>query len=321
MVFSQQRAFSPIVLKSIALLALTLQNTALVLVTKFSYRKAAEPYAVSTVVVCSECVKCISSVLLMLCTGENLASRRTLFETHSSALRIALPSILYVIQNNLLFEGVRLLNPTSYMVCSQVKILTSAFFAFVLLKTAVTRRQCFALFLLVFGMILVQCVGVTSNTITAYHSPLTGLAMVFAAACTSGFAGAYLEKIYKESGENNTHSIWFRNLQLACFSVPVAMCAMIWKDSQIVLLRGVFYGYDVFVVVIIILQAIGGLVVAVVMRYASNVMKCFAISLSICNCAFVTSYLFPDTSNAGLSAHQMLGIGLVIGSTFLYTMK
>ena len=50
--------------QALALFILTIQNTALVLVTKFSYRKSATPYVVSTVIASAELVKLALSYIL-----------------------------------------------------------------------------------------------------------------------------------------------------------------------------------------------------------------------------------------------------------------
>lgn len=311
-------------LKVCALVFLTLQNTALVLATKFSYRESATQYVVSSVITCSESLKLVLSCALVLSLEGKSAFAAALREMPTSAIRLSLPSILYVVQNNLLFEGVRLLSPTMYAACSQTKILTSAFFGIILLKTWLTRRQVFALFVLVVGMIFVQ-IGDTSFTADEHvrsSAPFYGFVVVLTASITSGFAGAYLEKIYKEFGieRDKQRSIWFRNTQLACFSVPFAALTMYWRDGNRISVSGTFVGYDGVVIFIIALQAIGGLVVAAVMRYASNVLKCFAVSLSICNCALATTYLFND-GKSSMGMYQAIGILLVIGATFAYTAK
>ncbi|CAL58079.1 UDP-galactose transporter [Ostreococcus tauri] len=307
------------------LLLLTAQNTALVLVTKMSYRDGgAAPYVASTVIACSEMAKLLASGGLVLALDGEREFWSAVREIPSSAFRLALPSVLYVVQNNLLFEGIRLLSPTVYMVCSQSKILTSALFAYVLLKTTVTRTQAASLCALVVGMILVQAQddGSASGGRGDSGTSLRGLVVVFTASMTSGFAGAYLEKMYKQVGVVGVpaRSIWVRNMQLACFSVPIAMFTAMNKDGARLATQGFFGGYDGIVILIIALQAIGGLIVAAVMRYASNVLKCFAVSLSICNCAVATTYVLGDGTD-GMSAHQMLGIVLVIGATFAYANK
>ena len=306
-----------------ALLLLTLQNTALVLLTKFSYRKSATPYIASTVIAFSECLKLVVSCSLVV-VYDGLETLIAAFRDISTSwLRLSLPSVLYVLQNNLLFEGVRLLSPTVYISCSQSKILTSALFGTILLKTRITRKQCISLCMLVVGMIMVQIERepIHGVTVTRSEPPIKGVVLVFTASITSGFAGAYLEKMYKEVAvDGQRRSIWYRNAQLACFSVPVAFGTLYWRDGEQVISNGALVGYDDVVVFIIVLQAVGGLIVAAVMRYASNLMKCFAVSLSICNCIIATAFLFGD-GKLDTSVHQAFGVALIIGATFAYASK
>lgn len=212
------------------------------------------------------------------------------------------------------------------MVCSQTKILTSAFFGLVLLKSHVTRQQAFALCVLVLGMVLVQIDDDATRTTTTTQplepgSSFRGLLFVCSASVISGFVGAYLEKMYKEVDFiGMRRSIWFRNVQLAIFSVPLAAFTSYWRDGDSTNSNGVFQGYDIVVLLIVALHAIGGLIVAAVMRYASNVLKCFAVSLSICNCVIATTHLFGDGEHS-LSAMKASGICLVISATFAYSLK
>ena len=45
--------------------------------------------------------------------------------------------------------------------------------------------------------------------------------------------------------------------------------------------KGFFYGYDLFVWYLVALNACGGLIVAVVVKYADNILKGFACSMAI----------------------------------------
>ena len=304
------------------LVTLTLQNTALVLLTKFSYRETAVPYAASTVVASAEFVKLVVSFTLLLMSDGKASVVEAFQEVPSNAVRLMLPSVLYVVQNNLLFEGMRLLSPTMYMVCSQSKILTSAFCSVVILHTTITRKQYGALLLLVSGIVTVQ--SAEDNRIMKSVRPhrmfasgtMRGIVVVFMASLTSGLAGTYLEKMYKER-VSPRHTIWFRNVQLACFSLPIAILSAVRCDSGRLHKEGIFQGYDAIVISIIALHAAGGLVVAAVLRYANNVLKCFAVSISICNCSIATIYL-SDTIDKSVNARVLLGVALVIMSTFLF---
>ena len=308
-------------MKVFALLILVLQNTCMVLVTKFSFQRRKQPYAVSTVVACSEFLKLLSSYfVLVLKDGQKTASDAVL-EVPASALQLALPSVLYTIQNNLIFEGVRLLSPTTFMVCSQSKILTSAFFSGLLLKTNIIRRQYAALVILICGMILVQsdelgsqqALDVDATAQWTGSEQLIGCIVVFVASCISGFAGTYLEKLFRESGVRHL-SIWHRNFQLACFSFPISCLTVLCQNRLRV--TSCFQGYDVLVVFIITLHASGGIIVATVLKYAGNVLKCFAISISICTCAALASF---STGEDNMSIRTAIGIFMVIVSTFMYT--
>ena len=305
------------------LLALTVQNTAFILFTKFSYRPSAAPYLVSTVLASAELSKLGFSCFLLSLQGGRRAVGEAVVDIPKNTAPLLFPAALYVAQNNLLFYGIRLLSPHVYIVCSQLKILTSAFFSAILLKTQVTRGQSVALFLLLCGMILVQVAEGDHSSgdghVTRHanvRETLKGVTAVFAAALMSGFSGAYLEKMYKGLGQPK-QSLWFRNAQLSSFSLLLAIASVFWCDGETVRTTGLFQGYDGVVITVVILHALGGLVVAAVLRYASNLLKCFAVSISICNCAVATT-LLPNQSHS-INGQALLGIFLVIFATLMYS--
>ena len=78
---------------------------------------------------------------------------------------------------------------------------------------------------------------------------------------------------------------------------------------------GFFYGYDSVVWIIIFLQAFSGLLVAVVVKYADNILKGFATSAAIVISCVVSMYLFDFQ----LSVQFVVGSTLVILATFMYS--
>lgn len=310
--------------KSVALVVLTLQNTALLLLTKFSFFRETSPYLPSTVIVCAELLKLVASFLLTVYSGSFGSLSRAIHDLCHSATRLALPSVLYYVQNSLLFEGVRLLSPMVYIVCSQTKILTSAAFSVLLLDVHLGWQQYASFVLLMCGMILVQQseAALPDSERRTSDSSSQGLFITLTATVISGFTGAYIEKLYKGAGNGRQHSIWLRNTQLACFSLPVAFLGAFWRDGDTIRELGFFQGYDDVVLMIICLQALGGLVVAAVMRYASNILKCFAVSVSICMCTIATFLVDIDGTRDVRKVGVLIpGLILVIVSTFLYSSK
>ena len=302
------------VVSLVSLLLLTLQNTALVLLMKYSYRAEAARYSSSSAVMVAEFVKFIICVSYISVTDGISAVWRHL-RTTPAQVTLSIPCILYVAQNNLLFDAVRNLPTTIYVVCSQGKILSSAFFSYALLGTVLSRRRVLMLALLIVGMILVQAPAPKDSSLkqNSEGNQMRGLCSIFLACLTSGFAGVYLERIYK--GGDGGKSVWTKNMQLSCFSLPLSFLVAIHSDAA-VSFETLFAGYDVAVVGVILLQAAGGLIVAIVMRYASTILKCFAVSASICVCAMIAMI----SGQEEVTAQCIAGVTLVMTATLVYGM-
>ena len=301
-------------LKIASLFALTIQNSALVLLMKYSFRQSGDEYSAASVVVTAELLKLFfCSVYIIFRDGHKQSLKA--FKSAPREFGLVLPCVLYVVQNNLLFEAVHNLPTSMYVVCSQGKIITSAVFSFVLLGAQISRKQITALFILALGVIMVQMpVRDARESTTHKDKPkvVRGLVAVAIACCSSGYAGVYLEKVYKERKYGN--SVWSRNLQLSFYSLPLSMLLAV-KNGTPFTYNGFFSGFDSIVVTISILQAGGGIITALVMRYASTILKCFAVSLSICICT-VVSILFGQEN---LTLRVVFGTTLVNCAIFLYS--
>ena len=64
-----------------------------------------------------------------------------------------------------------------------------------------------------------------------------------------------------------------RNVQLAMLSVPMGLVTSYMKDGDKIADGGFFHGYDNFVWFTVAQNALGGLLVAVVVKYADNILK------------------------------------------------
>eukprot|EP00047_Mylnosiga_fluctuans_P024857 m.171985 g.171985 ORF g.171985 m.171985 type:complete len:161 (-) comp9941_c0_seq5:1952-2434(-) len=138
-----------------------------------------------------------------------------------------------------------------------------------------------------------------------------GLMMVLTACFCSGFAGIYFEKMLK--GE--TSNIWIMNVLLGSYGAILASVGMMYNEGQSVLEHGFFHGYTVYAYSGVALQAFGGLVVAVVVKYADNILKGFATSISIVISCIVSIFLFGFVVTSTFA----LGATLVIAATFAYS--
>lgn len=314
-------------------------------------------------------------------------------------LLLSVPSLLYTLQNNLLYIALANLDAAIYQVCYQLKILTTALFSVILLKRALSRTKWISLIILTVGVSLTELDAHKVNKSSSSsedQSPTLGFLCVLMACLTSGFAGVWFEKILKNVGSRTpgllsgkaaaaapatataeaaakddvstasssllvgagpttrrvstvtpsstapstassspsitaspssistsaataaaANSMWIRNIQMGATSVAMALLAVYSKDGAVVAEKGFFYGYNWAVVGVILLQALGGLVVALVVVHADNIMKGFGSSISIVLSCTLEWLLFDFQP----SLLFVLGAGLVNVALFVYQLE
>ncbi|KAJ3152797.1 hypothetical protein HDU89_001000 [Geranomyces variabilis] len=298
-----------------------------------------QQYLVSTAVVMSELIK------LLVCTvvyvrqeyslGGNSAGGgrhqrsfsvaallRDLFGPDSSCAKMSVPAVLYFVQNNLQYLAVQHLDPATFQVTYQMKILTTALFSVLMLGRSLSRSKWMALVLLTFGIAIVQMDGKqkpsssSSSSASSAHTqttaqPLIGLVAVTIACVLSGLAGVWFEKVLKGSQA----SLFLRNMQLCLFSlIPGLFFGVYLMDGAAVRQHGFFQGYNAWTWAAILCQAIGGLIVALVVKYADNILKGFATSLSIILSSVASFFIFDFK----LTLMFTLGSSVVLYATHLY---
>merc|ERR1719343_63881 len=183
----------------------------------------------------------------------------------------------------------------------------------ILLNRQFSLKKWLSLVLLTVGVSIVQVSGNhdDSKSASEKHSQLMGLIAVLCAACTSGFSGVYFEKVLKGSQT----SLWLRNVQMGIPSIIIAFATVYVKDAEAVSKQGFLGGYTYLVWTVVTVQAVGGLIVAVVVKYADNVLKVFATSFSIVVSCVISAVFFDFHASWAFT----LGASLVVISTVLYS--
>ncbi|KAI8348521.1 nucleotide-sugar transporter-domain-containing protein [Mortierella sp. GBAus27b] len=339
-------------LKYISLIVLAVQNSCLIIVMALAQGAGRKPFYSSTAVFINEIVK------LIVCTA--MTVRETISETNrfypqeflndvfgGDAWKLAIPAMLYAVQNNLQYVASHALDPSTFQVTYQLKILTTALFSVILLHRTLPALKWVSLVMLTAGIALVSVEesknrnqrSDDSSSVAASSAlgalleeqkndslfkataaaptnerpeVFVGLLSVLIACILSGLAGVYFEKILK----NTQGSIWLRNIQLSLFSLPFSLLAIYLKDGEGVTEQGFFAGYDMLVIAAIACQSAGGLIVAVVVKYADNILKGFATSISIVISSIASVALFGTK----IGTIFMIGTVLVLGATYLYSL-
>ncbi|KAI8097043.1 nucleotide-sugar transporter-domain-containing protein [Halteromyces radiatus] len=396
--------------KWLSLLILVIQNSTLILVMRYTRTSVENDqlYLASTAVVMSEVLKTLICLLVLyqlllpsyrhtsLLESFNtlgLVLRREMLHNWHQAIKLAVPAILYLIQNNLQYVAATHLDAATFQVTYQLKILTTAFFSVILLHRSLSSRQWIALGLLTVGVALVMLPKNInlSNLISLLVSTQEeknddkvytteqqggatydhqGFMAVLMACILSGMAGVYFEKLLKSSSTTTTtttttstttsriylpthqlspkeddyelkkklddvneamnystmhthrqqqqQQLWIRNMQMSFFSVILGLVFVVGlQDADKVLAHGFFAYYTRWTWCVIMIQACGGLIVAVVVKYADSILKGFATSISIILSTILSVWLFQ----VSLSFLFVIGASLVIYATYLYGLK
>lgn len=106
-----------------------------------------------------------------------------------------------------------------------------------------------------------------------------------------------------------------RNVQMAVFAIPASFAATMIQDGSAIMKHGFLFGFDSIVWLTVFWYGIGGLSVAVCIKYADNIAKNFATSLAIILATLGSVYVFGFIPNVTFT----LGATLVILSIFLYS--
>ncbi|KAK9366987.1 nucleotide-sugar transporter-domain-containing protein [Lipomyces kononenkoae] len=332
-------------LKYISLVTLTFQNSALILVMHYSRvmpgYDSNSRYLASTAVLLNEIIKlAICSAVAIYDRGAQKAFKEVF---SSDCWKLAIPACLYTIQNSLQYVAVSNLDAATFQVTYQLKIITTAAFSVTILHRSLSSLKWMSLVMLTLGIALVQLPhDVVSMVASSFNLSLRlpggsddeqdsttakeghhlageddmnrtlGLFAVLIACILSGLAGVYFEKVLKGA----TASLWVRNVQLSFFSLfPAFFFGILWKDGAAISEKGFFFGYNAVVWTAIMLQAGGGIVVALCVNFADNIAKNFATSISIL-ISFVASVYFFDFI---VTANFVLGSMLVLIATYLYS--
>ncbi len=100
------------------------------------------------------------------------------------------------------------------------------------------------------------------------------------------------------------------------FIFDIILAHIIYCLSDIIHIKlGFFFGYNSIVWINIIVQAAGGLLVALVIKYADNILKGFATSIAIIVSCIASAYLFKTVINLVFA----VGTLLVVVSVVLYS--
>ncbi|THU60655.1 hypothetical protein C4D60_Mb07t15080 [Musa balbisiana] len=122
-----------------------------------------------------------------------------------------IPSIIYLVHNNVQFATLTYVDPSTYQIMGNLKIVTTGILFRFFLRRRLTTLQWMAIVLLTVGTTTSQVKGCREASCDSlFSAPIQGYMLGLLSACLSALASVYTEYLMKK----NNDSLYWQNVQL-----------------------------------------------------------------------------------------------------------
>jgi UDP-sugar transporter A1/2/3 len=304
------------------LILLAVQNCSKNLLMRY-VMKDSPAFLTSAAVLGSECIKLACSVCyILLIEKKSLASIfYYLKEDRRNTLLLAVPASAYNFQMSMEYVALANLNAAMFSVLVQSKLLFTATFAAVFLRKRLKYIQVISLVLLTAGVMLCNLSKMlnSSDSVLFDAKTLRGITATLSIAVSSGFASVYTEKVIKGQGAKRTVSdkdfgLAYTQVQLALMSILAIGVYALFSDFKVIVQYGLFHNFTPSAFLSVANSALGGLIVASVLKYADSVLKGYATAISVIFTGVLSMLLFGTQ----LNTIYFMGIINVVTAVLLY---
>lgn len=288
-----------------ALAAVVLMTTQPLLV-KLSQVDGHTQYSTYIATLLSELAKAVVSLAMLFATVD----MSTVEISPRYVLRYAVPGGVYFINNNLVFLIQERLDPATFQLVGQMKIVfTGLLFRFVL-DRRLTKVQYLAIWQLACGAAVSQIPKTSAGAFRAEPS-LQGFLLCMASCMLSALGGIYTEKLMKDKVQ---HSIHWQNLQLYSWGIAFNVVGTFIHAPDVLSSNSYFEGFNCWAVAAIANNTIMGLTIAAILKYADNIARVFAHAIAMLVTMILSVFLFGTPPTMQL----VLAIAVVTASAFQY---
>ncbi|XP_039557607.1 probable UDP-sugar transporter protein SLC35A4 [Passer montanus] len=228
------------------------------------------------------------------------------------AAPFALSALLYAANNNLVVHMQLFMDPSTFQVLSNLKIVSTALLYSLLLRRRLGARRWLALLLLLAAGLTYSCGGLRGHGDprgTRLHVTPVGLLLLSVYCLISGLSAVYTEAVLK----SQALPLSLQNTFLYFFGVLLNLMGSVWSGTE----GGFLEGFSPWVLLVVLSQALNGLIMSVVMKHSSNITRLFIISCSILVNALLsvalfnlqlTLLFFVAVACIGLAVHLYYGV-------------
>jgi len=302
---------------------LVIQNSSKTLLLRYIMRDKPD-FLTSAAVFGSEIIKLVCSIAYILCVEQKtvLSIFRYLKEDMRNTLLLAAPASAYCFNMSMEYVALAHLDAAVFSVAVQAKLLFTALMAVIFMRKRLKLIQFISLVLLTVGVMLCNLDKLQNSeaeTDLMDNKNIYGLVVTISIALSSGFASVYTERVIKGRGAARTvsdaeYGLAYTQVQLAIISIVAIVIYAIISDFKQIAVYGWFHNFTPAVFLSIVSSAVGGLIVAGVLKYADSVLKGYATATSVALTGVLSMVLF----HTPLSILYFLGIIIVGVAVILY---
>ncbi|KAM4675690.1 putative UDP-sugar transporter protein SLC35A4 [Discoglossus pictus] len=266
------------------------------------------PFSSSSVVLLIELSKLIVSFLLLLIWDRKPPNVSVSWRL---AAPYSLPALLYCINNNLVVHMQHYMDPSSFQVLSNLKIVSTALLYSLILHQRLSIYKWFSLFLLLIGGVFYSYGGIQDleekvSSGSHIYITLPGVLLMLLYCFISGLSAVYTERILK----TQKIPLNIQNIFLYTFGIVINLLIHLTSTHKSSFLDG----FSIWVLVIIASQALNGLIMSAVMKHSSNITRLFIISFSMLVNGLLSFWLFQ----LQLNVLFFLAVILIGSSVYFY---
>ncbi|KAE8056050.1 hypothetical protein FH972_012849 [Carpinus fangiana] len=234
----------------------------------------------------------VSSILLWRECRVSSSPRMT---TEWKTVRLyPIPSIIYLIHNNVQFATLTYVDTSTYQIMGNLKIVTTGILFRLFLRRKLSNLQWMAIILLAIGTTTSQIKGCgEASCDSLFSAPIQGYMLGILSACLSALAGVYTEFLMKK----NNDSLYWQNVQLYTFGAIFNLARLLVDDFRGGFENGpwwhrIFNGYSITTWMVVLNLGSTGLLVSWLMKYADNIVKVYSTSMAMLLTMVLSVYLF-----------------------------
>eukprot|EP00536_Pseudo-nitzschia_multiseries_P017854 jgi/Psemu1/226750/e_gw1.1875.5.1 len=310
------------------LVLLAVQNSSKNLLMRY-VMKDQPKFLTSAAVIGSECTKLTLSLLYILLIEKNSIGSIVQYfrDDWKNTILVTVPASAYNLQMTLEYIALANLDAAMFSVLVQTKLLFTATFSAMIIGKKLRYIQVISLALLTVGVMLCNMKFDNNNNNNNNNdddaanndsSNTKGIVATLGIAVSSGFASVYTEKVIKSqrrvSPVAGQYSLAYTQVQLASMSLSTIGIYACIVDFREIVTYGLFYNFNAGAFLTVFNSAIGGLIVAGVLKYADSVLKGYATAISVIGTGLMSMLLFGTK----LHAVYFMGIVNVVIAVLLY---